>query len=285
MAPCWLPLQSFISTRPASRDSEVFTLRFSVRESESDIGGTRARGRAPRRWRRRRRRERGESCRLKRCWPQRAGRSGRLRESGDGGGDEGRSASASSKPGGCAERNETCAALLPSSCWRPRARAQSPRAPPPLSPARRAGWQAPPPRRRGRWRLQARTGKGGGVPAGFPAARAAVPAPAGRVYWSDLGCGLLCAHPSPTPKVCPLLSSPPPTPPPPPPPAIQWWPRRARGTEGGAPGTLGARPGRCHQRKASGGAPEPRLCLGSSLGRPGAGARTGWVLGNARVQG
>lgn len=60
------PALVFVGTRPAPGDSEVFTLRFSVRESESDIGGTRARERAPRGWRR----ERGEASSPRRCWPQ-----------------------------------------------------------------------------------------------------------------------------------------------------------------------------------------------------------------------
>lgn len=213
VAPCWLPRQSSIRTRPAPRDSKVFTLRFSVRELGSDIGG---RGPGERH------RGGGTGCggggeseanpsSLKRCWPQRAGCAGRLRESEDRGGDGevGQSAPAGPRPGGCLERSETCAALLPSSGWWPQVRAQSPWAPPPLSPAWRAGWQAPPPRRRGRPRVQARTGKGGGVPADFPAARAAGPAPAGRVYPGDLGYGLLCAPPSPIPK-CTLSSPHPP---------------------------------------------------------------------------
>lgn len=66
MEPSWLRRLSSVGTRPAPGDSEVFTLRFSVRESESDIGGTRARERAPRGWRR----ERGEASSPRRCWPQ-----------------------------------------------------------------------------------------------------------------------------------------------------------------------------------------------------------------------
>jgi hypothetical protein len=44
MEPLELRRLSSVCPRPIPWDSEVFTLRFSVPESESDIGGTRARG-------------------------------------------------------------------------------------------------------------------------------------------------------------------------------------------------------------------------------------------------
>lgn len=77
----------------------------------------------------------------------RAGHARRLRKCSSGGvsGDSGPSAPTRSRPGGCAERSETCAALQPSSDWRPRARAQSPCAPPPRGPAPARGQASPAP--------------------------------------------------------------------------------------------------------------------------------------------
>lgn len=128
-------------------------------------------------------------------------------------------------------------------------------------PGARAG--KPRPRRAaaaGAFRL--RQVKAGVAPPGSPA-RAARPAPAGRVYWSDWGCWwLVRTHPPPS-KVYPCLSP------------IQQRPRRALGTEG----ALRARRsglGRCRQPKASGGAPEPLMgCRNFSLSLFGADSGTG----------
>ncbi|XP_070933225.1 uncharacterized protein [Macaca nemestrina] len=106
-------------------------------ESQSQtFGGTRAKGRAPRRWRRELSKPntpmmRSQCGRVRRVtartdwWQWRRRRRQRA----------GRRPPTNCRPGGGAERSETCAALQPSSGWRPRSCAQSLRTPPPLGPA------------------------------------------------------------------------------------------------------------------------------------------------------
>ncbi|VCW84004.1 unnamed protein product [Gulo gulo] len=93
------------------------------------------------------------------CLPSAPGPLPGIRIVGGGDDDAGPSALTRPRPGGCAERSETCTALPLSSDWRPRVLTQSPRAPPPLSPApaREQARPAPPRHSRSRWRFQAPT--------------------------------------------------------------------------------------------------------------------------------
>lgn len=110
----WLRRPS--STRPApARESEGIYLAFlSPRVRVRHWGGA-GQGKVLSLWRR----GRGEPNSPRQCWPQWAGRARRLRGRGGGGGggsgDTARSGQRSSRPGGGAERSETCAFVQPSS--------------------------------------------------------------------------------------------------------------------------------------------------------------------------
>lgn len=135
-------------------------------------------------------------------------------------------------PGGYAERSETSRPCSPALAGGP-ARTQSPRAPPPVGPAHPPLGPRPPaprPARAGSNRYRR------GRPRRGPSARAAGPAPAGRVYSSDFGCQRLSGrHPAAhthTPQ------------------CAQASPQLSRDPRGGAPSTLRARLGAASLRGA-----------------------------------